>query len=229
MASEATSAAQQRLQTMHAELRRRISLLDYPPGHALAETELAEDFGVSRTPVRTVLGWLAHDGLVVSRHGVGTLVTDVDIDALLPIFDLRMHLSELSGQLDPVPASAADLAALDDLHERVRALPPQLSRRELGVVEHEFHEQYLRRIGNAPLREIIDRLFYQANRFWLWTLPAPRVFVAAQRLVAQIAQTREALDLGDLRAVGLLQRNAISVTLRHVQRERRLHPDETTP
>ncbi len=64
---------------MHADIRQRICLLDFPPGAQLSETALAEEFGTSRTPVRRVLARLEEEGLVQSVHGVGTLVTDADI------------------------------------------------------------------------------------------------------------------------------------------------------
>ncbi|MEZ5475956.1 MAG: GntR family transcriptional regulator [Thiolinea sp.] len=52
-------------------MRRRICLLDYPPNTRLREEDLASEFGVSRTPLRRVLGHLESEGLVKSvrcRH-----------------------------------------------------------------------------------------------------------------------------------------------------------------
>ena len=83
---------------------RRICLLDYPPGMRLSEEAMAREFGVSRTPLRRVLGRLETEGLVQSVHGVGTMVTDVDIDELAQVFALRLELAELAGTLDPAAA-----------------------------------------------------------------------------------------------------------------------------
>ena len=44
-----------RFQALYRELRDRISLLQYPPGTALRESALADEFGVSRTPIRRAL------------------------------------------------------------------------------------------------------------------------------------------------------------------------------
>ena len=57
-------------------LRNRISLLDYAPGQRLSEEKLAEEFGVSRTPLRRVLARLEDEGLLKSVQSVGTIVTD---------------------------------------------------------------------------------------------------------------------------------------------------------
>ena len=78
----------ERFERMYKAIRDRICLLEYEPGARLSEEELAREFGVSRTPLRRVLSRLESEGLLESRHGVGTFVTDVDIDALLPVYRL---------------------------------------------------------------------------------------------------------------------------------------------
>ncbi|MEO8530060.1 MAG: GntR family transcriptional regulator, partial [Deltaproteobacteria bacterium] len=65
----------QRFERLYREIRLRICMLDYPPGMRLSEEAMAREFGVSRTPLRRVLGRLETEGLVQSVHGVGTMVT----------------------------------------------------------------------------------------------------------------------------------------------------------
>src|SRR5262245_463565 len=48
------------------------------PGQWVSENELAETFGVSRSPVREALIGLAHDGLVEVRPGRGTIIAELD-------------------------------------------------------------------------------------------------------------------------------------------------------
>src|SRR3546814_8186046 len=71
--------SQERFARIYHALRDRICLLEYPPGLRLSEEEIAQEFDVSRTPVRRVLARLESEGLVEARHGVGTMVTSVDI------------------------------------------------------------------------------------------------------------------------------------------------------
>ena len=58
-----------------AEMRRRIIAGQIEPGVNLSELALAEEFGVSRTPVREALKQLQTEGLVEIRPRVGTFVT----------------------------------------------------------------------------------------------------------------------------------------------------------
>ena len=77
---ETLPTARDRFEKMYTVLRNRICLLDYPPGTRLAEEDLAAEFGTSRTPLRRVLVRLESEGLLQAVHGVGTFVTDVEIE-----------------------------------------------------------------------------------------------------------------------------------------------------
>ena len=111
----------------HAHLPTRLSA-----GLVLSEEQLALEFGVSRTPIRRVLSRLEAEGLVESRHGMGTVVTDPDLETLRQIYALRMRIAELIGELDPLPRAESDLERIrsvlrrvDDLrHPQCRGLRP---------------------------------------------------------------------------------------------------------
>src|SRR3954466_8788246 len=94
-------SVRERFERIYSILRDRICLLDYAPGSHLSEEELAQEFEVSRTPVRRVLARLEAAGLVPSVHGVGTMVTDVDIEELQQVYHLRLELALLIGKLSP--------------------------------------------------------------------------------------------------------------------------------
>ena len=86
---------------VYEEIRNRICMLRYPPGHLLHENRLAQEFGISRTPVRQVLQKLEIEGFVETRSGVGTIVTGVDFAAFRDVYALRLKLAELIGDLLP--------------------------------------------------------------------------------------------------------------------------------
>src|SRR5690349_12519920 len=82
---------------VYEEIRNRMCRLRYPPGHLLHENRLAQEFGISRTPVRQVLQKLEIEGFVETRSGVGTIVTGVDFAAFRDVYALRLKLAELIG------------------------------------------------------------------------------------------------------------------------------------
>ncbi|MFC6656395.1 GntR family transcriptional regulator [Roseibium salinum] len=102
---ERAANAQERFQIMYSVLRDRICMLVYPPGTQLTEEGLAAEFGVSRSPLRKALQILEADGLLQSQQGVGTIVSEVDLEELIQVYQLRMELNELAGKLSPSPAT----------------------------------------------------------------------------------------------------------------------------
>ena len=67
-------------QRVHAELRRRIIALELPPTAPLSENDLAQELGVSRTPVHESVLLLREEGLVEVFPQQGTFVAHVDAD-----------------------------------------------------------------------------------------------------------------------------------------------------
>jgi DNA-binding GntR family transcriptional regulator len=62
------------------------------PGAALLEVEQAERIGVSRTPLREAVARLISDGLVVGRRGRGFEVTEISVDSISELYELRQAL-----------------------------------------------------------------------------------------------------------------------------------------
>src|SRR6266404_2003907 len=132
------SVSRERFDRIYKSSRDRICLLEYEPGTRLAEEELAQEFGVSRTPIRSVLSRLEGVGLLPSRHGAGTFVTDVDIEALTQVFQLRMELAVLLGKLDPIARSPEDIDRVRSLLGRCHALTGELDPREFARLNMDF-------------------------------------------------------------------------------------------
>lgn len=97
-------------------------MMDAAQTHVLYENSLAEEFGVSRTPVRQVLQRLAYEHQVETRTGIGTVVPPLDPDGAAQDFQMLAGMLDLAGQTaDPsFDATARDLLAqLETLVEPV--------------------------------------------------------------------------------------------------------------
>ncbi|MGE0502092.1 MAG: GntR family transcriptional regulator [Rhizobiaceae bacterium] len=216
----------QRFQRMYDVLRTRICLLDYPPGERLREEDLAEEFGVSRTPVRRVLVTLEAQGLLRSVHGVGTIVTDIDVDELAQVYQLRVELAELIGKLSPVAPDAARMTAFRTILARCEELTSRPDAREFARINMDFFHLFNSLTDNEPLREISERLYYQTTRIWLKT--ASRLNQYQEVLMNEIrifhrevADIADAVAVGDLEAVGHIRRAHISMSFQRLRNEAR--------
>lgn len=212
------SMSRERFERIYKTIRDRICLLEYQPGERLGEEELAREFHVSRTPIRRVLSRLESEGLLESRHGVGTFVTDVDIDSLAQVFQLRMELAELLGKLDPIPRSEDDLARVRALLVRCDKLLKKPDPKAYARLNMDFFQELGAMVGNAPLREISERLYYLTTRIWLKSVPhlnLPDEITVFRREMTDILQ---AMEVGDLEAVGHIRRSHISMSVKRMKR-----------
>lgn len=209
-ATRSLTKPQARIERIYRDIRRRICLLDLPPGKVLREQDLAEEYQVSRTPIRHALMRLSMDGLVESRQGVGTTVTTIDFADLLDIYYVREVLAQSIGDSDPSSPEPRVLERLDQLARRCGSLGDEVDLRAFGEINIELHSQILTVIRNRPLREESDRLFYQTARIWFQILPRLHWPRGVLELQQEIEEIRGALARGDLKAVGLIHRNRLS-------------------
>jgi DNA-binding GntR family transcriptional regulator len=82
------------------------------PGAKINEADLAEQFGVSRTPLRESLKVLAADGLVAIRPNRGAWVAEMTAADLEPHYQVLAVLEGLAGELAAAQITAAELAAV---------------------------------------------------------------------------------------------------------------------
>ena len=76
----------------YAALREEIIEWRLLPGTVLAEVEQSERLGVSRTPLREALSRLTAEGLTTTAGGRGVVVTDISLDDIDELFELRETL-----------------------------------------------------------------------------------------------------------------------------------------
>ncbi len=204
---------------IHETIRDRICLLEYAPGSLLREAALAAEFGVSRTPIREIMQRLAQEGLVESRNGVGTLVKPLDFDEIEDIYEMRLRIAPLIGELSPRPVFASHIARTEALLGRARAIAADFDLRAYWNINHDLHFIVGELIGNVALAEMWDRFYFQAARMWydLARSLGPEV---ARSLVREIEDTLEALRGHDVVAVGFIQRSYIAYGLRQLRARR---------
>jgi len=202
-----------RFETIYRQLRERITLLHYLPGTRLNVDNLADEFNVSRTPLRTVLRRLEREGLAITRHGVGTAVTEVDFEHVREAMLFRMHLAELIGELDPKQPDKELLLSLEGLHRECENIRDQEALGEFARIDMRLHDCKCSLIGNELLRRTYDELYYRSVRMWFYFLPRMDWPTEAGALFEDLRLTRAALARRDVEAMGYITRNAISAGL----------------
>lgn len=139
----------------YEQLRSLIVERELPPGTPLSAPELAEQLGVSRTPVREAIATLVVEGLAVRSGTNRTMVAPVSVEELEHVYDTRARLEGLIASDAARRATESDIAELArqvDLMDRLRDDYTQVVR--FGA---EFHDA-LQRIGGNVLAENLLRI-----------------------------------------------------------------------
>ncbi len=190
-------------------IRRRICLLTYEPGKLLKETELAVEFGVSRTPIREVLHQLKFEGLIDTRNGVGTFVTSVDFKSFIDAYDLRIEMAEMIGRLSPCPVGEDFVQAIESLLLRAEKLQSSAEKEAFWQINHDLQELINSLIGNRELARLNEYYYYKVSRFW-YQLAGENWDREVTMLRNELTELLEAARSGDVKAVANIRRNHIS-------------------
>lgn len=125
----------------------------YRPGDRLVEAELAERFGVSRTPVREALQRLETQSML-ARDGRSLIVASLDHNQLAELYVVRAELEGLAAKLAAKHASPEEVKVLADMVEADREFlndPSALSR-----ANRRFHKQIHLASHNRYLVQQLD-------------------------------------------------------------------------
>lgn len=206
------TVAKLRFQRIYSDLHDRIILLRYPPGTVIRETDLAEEFGVSRTPIRQVLQRLQFEGLVETRNAVGTIVTEFDLESLKDAYDVRMKVGEWVGEMATRSYTHEDILEMEGLLSRTRKLRGSRDADEYWRIANEIHKVLDRVIDNKTLQSINDSLYYLTARSWF----AAVLEIWDQHIeyaCAELTELIKTMKAGDTRGVALVRRNYIRLFL----------------
>ena len=102
-------------------LRQRIFKRELEPGNWIDELKIAEEYGISRTPLREALKVLAAEGLVTMKVRRGAYVTEVSKSDLTDVYHLLSLLESDAAGVVATKATEAELAELQKLHKELEA------------------------------------------------------------------------------------------------------------
>jgi DNA-binding GntR family transcriptional regulator len=140
---------------VHQEIINRIIKGDFFPGQRLKDTELAEELGVSRTPIREALLRLEREGFISSQKHLGFTVKRMEESEILEVYPL-VSLLECSA-LDTVPPTCAEkLGRLRDLTSALEEEEGDALRRI--ELDSSWHKILLDGSGNHHLMRILGDL-----------------------------------------------------------------------
>jgi DNA-binding GntR family transcriptional regulator len=138
---------------------------DFKPGQRLMEVQLAEQMGVSRTPVREAIRKLELEGLVVMVPRKGAYVAGLSSEDVKEVLEIRAVLEGLAASLAAKNASDADIEQLQEIVEKFKNAAEEKDVVRLINFDSDFHDVMYRASKNKKLIQLISALREQVQRF----------------------------------------------------------------
>lgn len=167
------------------------------PGERIMEIQLAEELGVSRTPVREAIRKLELEGYVVMMPRRGTYVANMSIRDINEIFEIRTALESLSNGLAAEHITDEELEHLQRLLVIIGGYIKEGNMEKIVETDIEFHDLMYHAARNQRLVGIISNLRDQLTRFRTLSMSHPG------RLEATLEEHKaivEAIANGDRRS-----------------------------
>lgn len=148
----------------YQEIRRQILSGELVQGRTIPQGQLADDMGVSTTPLREALRRLAAEGLVTIDAHRDARVTTLTAEEALSLFEVRQRLDPLAAGL------AANRRTDREIHEievALNRLEPLSTTSDLEALEvhRAFHRAVYRASHNALLTSLLEGLWDKADRY----------------------------------------------------------------
>ncbi|MBQ7498257.1 MAG: GntR family transcriptional regulator [Selenomonas sp.] len=165
------------------------------PGERIMEIQLAEELGVSRTPVREAIRKLELEGYVIMMPRRGTYVATMSIRDINEIFEIRTALESLSNGLAAERITDEELEHLQRLLVIIGGYIADNDIEKIVETDIEFHDLLYHAARNTRLVGVISNLRDQLTRFRTLSMSYPG------RLEATLEEHRaivEAIAQGDV-------------------------------
>ena len=217
------------------ELRQAIVEGRFGAGQRLVEKNLAEEFEVSRTPIREALRALESEGLVVSLPNKGAVVRSLSAQDIYDIYDLRVRLESLAAERAARNPQADRLAVLDAANDDLAALIPSFDGDDLEVVRRveaansRFHKGFIDMADSWRLTQLLERTVHAVLVFRNFQSYDPAELERSllfHQLIAQAIARGDAQRAGNLVAEHILLGRDILVDRRRASLEQ---PDQLDP
>ena len=189
------------VENAYAALKAAILNNTFPPGYQAAESDVASQLGMSRTPVHEAVIRLQEEGLVEIQSRKGILVRAISPRDIREIYELTTALDGMAAEvLAQQPRSAAKKQILERLESETRSMETALKKQDLdrwADADDTFHTILAGECGNSRLARIASAIRDQTHRTRLLTLrlrPSPSNSAVEHRAII------EAIRKGDARA-----------------------------
>ena len=142
----------------YTQLKESIIRLTLPPGTPIVEAQLAEQLGISKTPLRAALLQLEREGLVDSVPYKGSRVVPIALEAIRHLFQLREAIETYAVRDAVRTFKVDDLELVERSIEAQQQATTAQNWEEAHTLEERFHQYFIDRFDNPHLTRIAQNI-----------------------------------------------------------------------
>lgn len=143
------------------------------PGERVSEPDLAERFGISRTPIREAFRQLESEGYLEVIPRKGAVVASLSERDIEEFYAIKILLEGFAAKMAAEKLTEKDIGRLESINERLKKVAADGDVKSFFRVHNEFHDLFIKAAGNDKLYEMINQLVMRFKRLRLASLSQP--------------------------------------------------------
>jgi len=209
---------------VYSDIVRLISTGHYPPGTRLDEQQIAEELGVSRTPLREAISKLVKDGLVEHRPYKGNFVRQFTAREVFDLYEVRKGLESMAVRLAIPHLTDESISELRTILGEIETALIASDLEAYGFADKRFHEAIAQLSGNQTLIDLLAHLSGQVQLIRTMANQDPSVVEITAMERPEIVDAMAAGDVA--RAMALMEEH---IELVQENTTRRIESPQPTP
>ena len=157
-------------ESAYLRLRDQIISLEIAPGSLLQEEKLVQTLGVGRTPIRDAIKRLHRERLVVVLPRRGTLVSEINIEHLAQLSEVRMRNEGFGASLAAERATDEERLECEALIAELEKLGKRTPRQDVVELDRQVHDLVYRAAHNPFLEDTLRQYYNLSLRLWYLVL-----------------------------------------------------------
>jgi len=143
------------------------------PGERVPEHEIAESFGISRTPIREAFRQLESEGFITVIPRKGAVVSPITIKDVSEFYSIKSLLEGYAAGMACAKFTEKELKRLSQINRQMQRCAAKNDVRSFYRLDNQFHEVFLSSCGNDKLCELAHQIAQQFERFRIMALSLP--------------------------------------------------------
>ncbi|MBI5886187.1 MAG: GntR family transcriptional regulator [Deltaproteobacteria bacterium] len=143
------------------------------PGERVPEQEIAENFGISRTPIREAFRQLESEGFITVTPRKGAVVSPITDKDVSEFYEIKSLLEGHAAKTACPKLTVKDIKRLESLNEQMGRAAAKDDVKTFFKLDAEFHDTFLAACGNDKLQTFLNHLVRQFERFRITALALP--------------------------------------------------------